>query len=227
MQKKFNSSEVLVLEADIDMPIKQQVELVKKIMLPKNKPLNTYMTETEFADFKSYLLDTLKIKKSKFNKILKIKPIFSTALILGEQLDKPTVYEKELSKEAKKRKMLFKTLETLDFQVGIFEKISVEEQVKMVFGKKQDISLTGYNEMLSAYKAGDLNKVSAMTNADTSFTKFREEFLTDRNAAWIPKIDEIIKKQSAFIAVGTAHLPGEQGVIALLRKRGYTVKPLK
>jgi uncharacterized protein YbaP (TraB family) len=37
---------------------------------------------------------------------------------------------------------------------------------------------------------------------------------------------KIAKKQSVFCAVGAAHLPGETGVIELLRKKGYTVEPV-
>jgi uncharacterized protein YbaP (TraB family) len=36
----------------------------------------------------------------------------------------------------------------------------------------------------------------------------------------------MMKKESLFVAVGVAHLPGEEGVINLLRKAGYKVKPV-
>ena len=49
----------------------------------------------------------------------------------------------------------------------------------------------------------------------------------DRNKAWIPLLTEQINKQSCFIAVGALHLPGEMGIIKLLRKEGYNVEPVK
>jgi len=228
MKESFNSCKTLVLEADINMSLKQQIDIVKKMMLPKDKPLNKYMSDAQFAEYKSYLLDTVKLKKSMFKKVLKLKPMFSSALILGKLLEKPTAYEQELSKKAKELNMQFAALETLDFQLSIFDKISVEEQVEMIFADKNNLDiLTGYNEMLAAYKSGDLNKLSELSKSDISFKKYEKEFLIDRNIDWIPKIDKIIKNNPAFIAVGSAHLAGELGVVKLLRSQGYTVKPIK
>jgi uncharacterized protein YbaP (TraB family) len=48
--------------------------------------------------------------------------------------------------------------------------------------------------------------------------------LDDRNERWIPILQKEFKKNSLFIAVGAGHLPGEKGVIQLLRNAGYTVE---
>jgi uncharacterized protein YbaP (TraB family) len=56
-----------------------------------------------------------------------------------------------------------------------------------------------------------------------------EKFLLvdERNHDWLPKIDEHIKQEPCFIAVGALHLPGNYGLINLLRKAGYKVKAIK
>lgn len=41
---------------------------------------------------------------------------------------------------------------------------------------------------------------------------------------WIAQIPELIKNKTTFIAVGVRHLPGEYGLIALLRKKGYKIE---
>ena len=51
--------------------------------------------------------------------------------------------------------------------------------------------------------------------------------LFKRNQNWIPKIEEKIKDHSCFIAVGAAHLPGDKGVLNMLKQKGYTVTPVK
>jgi uncharacterized protein YbaP (TraB family) len=51
--------------------------------------------------------------------------------------------------------------------------------------------------------------------------------LDNRNQNWIPKIEKVAKEKPTLFAVGAAHLPGENGVIALLRKKGYTVEAVK
>ena len=55
-------------------------------------------------------------------------------------------------------------------------------------------------------------------------TEHRDKMLDNRNKNWIPKIIEFAKEQRVFFGVGAGHLPGENGVINLLRKEGYTVK---
>jgi hypothetical protein len=50
--------------------------------------------------------------------------------------------------------------------------------------------------------------------------------LTKRNKNWVQQLNAIMKKESVFVAVGAGHLPGEEGLISLLRNEGYTIKPL-
>lgn len=228
MQEKFDSSKTLVLEADINMSLKQQIELVKKILLPKGKKLNDYMTGEQFNEFKTYLLDTIKLKKSKFKKIIRLKPIFSSVLVLSELIEKPLSYEQEFSKEAKKRKMEIQGFETLEFQMSMFDKISIEKQVEMLFKDGINSSpLETYNKILDAYKQQDLEKLYVFAEEDDDFEYFEEDFIINRNIKWIASIQKIIEKQAAFIAVGVAHLYGEQGLVSLLRKQGYIVKAIK
>ena len=56
--------------------------------------------------------------------------------------------------------------------------------------------------------------------------KIYDMFLNNRNDMWVKKIPEILKSGSSLIAVGVRHLVGKDGLIALLRKEGYTVEPV-
>jgi len=55
---------------------------------------------------------------------------------------------------------------------------------------------------------------------------FYQKFVGDRNKNWIPLINDYIHKKPSFIAVGAGHLPGQNGVIQLLKNEGYTVTPV-
>jgi len=58
-------------------------------------------------------------------------------------------------------------------------------------------------------------------------TKFyRENMLFIRNENMVISLEELMPKKSVFAGVGAAHLPGEKGMINMLRQRGYTVKAL-
>ena len=49
----------------------------------------------------------------------------------------------------------------------------------------------------------------------------RERLVDRRNLAWMENLEALLEKGNAFIAVGTGHLPGEAGLVRLLRQRGW------
>lgn len=60
-----------------------------------------------------------------------------------------------------------------------------------------------------------------------SMTEYKDVLLDNRNRAWIAKINAFAAEKPTLFAFGAGHLGGEKGLIELLRKEGYTVKPLK
>lgn len=228
MKEKFETCKKLILEIDINIPLKKQIEIAKQVLLPKGKLLSDYMTADEFDKFQSYILDTLKIKKSTFKKINKIKPLLGSSLIINELAGKTKAYEKELNKLAKKNDMQVGGLETMEFQMSLINNISVEDQIKMM--TEDDMSgnpMDAYNEMLNVYKEQDLDKLKKLMDADDSMASIEDDFLNNRNKDWIPKIEKLANEKPVFIAVGAGHLAGDDGVIHLLREQGYTVTAIK
>ena len=83
--------------------------------------------------------------------------------------------------------------------------------------------------ILKAYMAQDLSKVYAfMTDPGIvdagSIGMLR---VNERNLNWIEKLVKMIPEHACLVYVGAAHLPGELGVLQLLRDRGYTVEPMQ
>lgn len=225
MKEKFKSCKTLALEIDINIPLSEQIKIAKKVILPSGKTLKDYMSDEEFFTIQSYILDTLKIKESKFKQVQKIQPFYGSAIILNELLGKTEVYEKKLSKAAKKNKMTVTALETIEYQMSIIEKISIEEQVKMMYVDGFDKNpLTEFNKLLDTYKTQNLTALRELMLAENEMENFEQDFLITRNQNWIPKIKELAKQQSSFIAVGAGHLVGKNGLIALLRDEGFVVR---
>ncbi len=227
MQEKFNACKKLILETEIDIPLSQQITLAKRIMLPEGKKLSDYMSEKAFADFKAYYIDSLKISKSTFKKIQNIKPIFGTALILQDLIGKSKTYEKELSKKAKKNKMPVEGLETIDYQLSVTDKISIEEQIKMLENDQEENPLQAYKILIDMYRKQNIDSLYILTKADDNMAKFGDEFITKRNIAWIEKIEKLMQENPVFIAVGSGHLAGKKGVLNLLKEKAYIVEPVK
>ena len=77
-----------------------------------------------------------------------------------------------------------------------------------------------------AYRTGDLDMLDSLEKFEFNSPAYVEKFLYKRNEIQANSIDTILKKNSLFVGVGAAHLPGPRGVIELLRKKGYKLRPI-
>lgn len=165
-----------------------------------------------------------------------IKPMFLSMLGAedlmggggGGEKGEVVSYEMELMKLAKERKMPTAGLETMEFQIGLFDRIPYQVQAKMLLetiqggsGQGQDDTL---EKMVQLYKDQDVAGMQQMMGAEEGgIAGFEDLLLNGRNENWVPIMANMMALQPTFFAVGAGHLGGEQGVVALLRKAGYTV----
>lgn len=114
------------------------------------------------------------------------------------------------------------------------EKIVMEAYADMATEKKRRYADTdgesSYDiaeKTQDAYRRGDLDLMDSLDRMMDRSKAFTEKFLFRRNEIQANSIDTIMKKSSLFVGVGAAHLPGPRGVIELLRKMGYTLRPIQ
>ena len=81
-------------------------------------------------------------------------------------------------------------------------------------------------KLQEAYRSGNLDQLDSINRLSSQSDAFDEKFLYRRNEIQANSIDSILKKASLFVGVGAAHLPGERGVIELLRRKGYKLRPI-
>lgn len=79
--------------------------------------------------------------------------------------------------------------------------------------------------MVDNYVKADLDKIHEFSKQGST-ARHMTLFLYNRNNKMARRIDSLMHIRSTFCAVGAAHLPGDSGVIDLLRKRGFTVTPV-
>jgi uncharacterized protein YbaP (TraB family) len=85
-----------------------------------------------------------------------------------------------------------------------------------------------YSKLQDAYRTGNLDLLDTINRINSFSPAFDEKFLYKRNEIQTASIDSILRhKFSLFVGVGAAHLPGDRGVIELLRKKGYKLRPIK
>ena len=120
-------------------------------------------------------------------------------------------------------------LESVEMQLGMFDSLSPAEQESMVLKSNgPDSSSRVLMKIKDAWMTGDVAALDALLNeglkdVPTIFAKL----VSDRNAAWIPKIEQMVKTgDDALIVVGAGHLVGKNGVVEMLRAKGYKVDQL-
>jgi uncharacterized protein YbaP (TraB family) len=89
-------------------------------------------------------------------------------------------------------------------------------------------SASSNKPMIAAWRHGDADGLAAhLREAYQDFPAFNDRLLGDRNRRWIPKIENYLKSgDTVFVVAGAGHFGGSDGVIALLRARGYSVEQL-
>lgn len=125
-------------------------------------------------------------------------------------------------------------LETADEQVSIFEDIRLDDQVAILKDVVDHYSMLSHirKEMVKRYTQGDLDGVAALqekslvSDDQHLIRAFRQHLVDDRNLRMVNRILPRIEEQNAFIAIDAALLPGDQGILQLLRQRGYHISPV-
>ena len=136
-------------------------------------------------------------------------------------------YEMEFNKMAKKQHKKTMGLETIDFQLSLFEKLPMSTQVGMLKEDYQN-NMSNYDTLLALYLKEDLEGLGAMMLEETAqYPEFNELLLLARNRSWIAPMSDQMQKESTFFAVGAGHLGGPEGVVALLKAQGYTLTPIQ
>lgn len=165
----------------------------------------------------------------------RMKPMFLTVFASGDmdpaglQNGSMKSYEMEFMDIAKSANKPMAGLETIEFQMSVFDSIPYEAQAEMLVEtiKMGDTGSDQMQEMINLYKAQNINKMVAMiTEEGEQLAEYEDVLLNKRNEAWISGMRTMMAEAPTFFAVGAGHLAGERGVVHLLRKEGYKLSPI-
>ena len=242
MVAALNDSDEVVFEID---PRQMQdpmaiMGLMSKINMRGDTSLEDLLPKEEYDEVAAYF----NASGMPFFIFKKMKPLFLSAMVgqdiqamqEGGGMDAAGTksYELEMTKLAKAADKKITGLETMDFQLSLFDSIPYRGQAEMLYeavrADKAGENDEGENEMdriVNMYKRKAIAEMAgSISEEGKGISRFEELLLTRRNKSWVPLIEAKIKGDAPkLFAVGAAHLGGEKGVIALLRQEGYTVTP--
>lgn len=200
-----------------------QLEMIKKMVA--DSTLKSQMSETDYAILDSVFLKEVGMSIGFFNKY---KPFMASSMLTMKLIDcKKTVMPEEIfTKYAKENNIECLGLESVDDQINAISKmpnnVQIESLIKMV--KNMDSSKQEMKKLQVLYSNRDIDGLAQLMSETKETKEFEVPLLIDRNKNWLNIIVPQLKEKSMFIAVGAAHLGGKNGLINLLKEKGYTVE---
>jgi uncharacterized protein YbaP (TraB family) len=221
-------TDLIYFELDMDN-MQEMMGALQYLRMNDGQKISELLTKEEYAKVENYFKENnFPMPLSMMNRF---KPYFVSSLI-GEQMltcQQKNGMEMQIMSESKKYKKEIKGLESTQFQASIFDSIPYEKQAKDLVNYID--SIDNYKkvmlEMVDVYRQQDLVRMdSLMHKSDPGMEEYMDILLYDRNRRWALDMPGYMNNKSVLFAVGAGHLPGEQGVINLLREKGYKLSPL-
>jgi hypothetical protein len=219
-KKAFESSDKVVLE--INFSDQKEMSDIQQLAMEK-EPLSKRLNPEELSKLKLVLQENagMTIQQADSFSLLTIMSLISMKSFGCTDLK---FYEMNFIEMAKKRQLEVAGFETVKFQFKSFENAYTDSEI---IDMLEETSTNETTKLIASYKSENLEALYQITTDEKIMTpKAKKYMLDERNANWIKIMSEQMKKESVFYAVGSAHLGGDSGIINLLRKVGYTVKPI-
>ncbi len=224
----FDKASIYAMELNIDSI--NQTELINELIMDSTSSLKSLLSNKNYRLAENYFKDSIGISLFFFDKIA---PIYTTQLVTANDLgaQKEEAMDLYFHEKAKDQKKKIVGLETAAEQINAFNSIPYNIQAKELI-KAVKAAYKGENELdniIAIYIEEDLDELLQLSTTNSSNKKYstiiNDIFIDKRNKKMAKRAEALILENCVFIAIGAAHLPGENGVIELLRKKGYLVEP--
>jgi uncharacterized protein YbaP (TraB family) len=204
------------------------MKMLVKGQLPAGETLSTQLSPAVYASYSNYVSKTgipVEMLDSLTPATAAIGLVALELKKLG--LDPELGLDKHFFEQATKDSKIIVPLETVEFQMNLITDFTKEEGELLMKSTLKDIATLekDLGDMLKAWQTGDADKLNKFLNeAMKDAPVIYKRMVTDRTRNWMPKIEELTKrKDNAIIIVGAGHLVGQEGLIELLKKKGFKI----
>ena len=228
----IEESDRVYFEIDMD-DMFGMLSAIKDFQMRDDTTLADLLSKEDYQKVKEYMES--KNVMLPFSMLETYKPLLASSLLMesGTGCDQSVAMEQLIMQVAKENNKRIDGLETMSYQASIFDsipyKLQAEQLLKYVKeGGDRSEADKQFEEMVKAYKDQDIEKLGKFVREDDGgLGNYEDILILNRNRNWVQKLKKIMPERTVVVAVGAGHLAGDNGVIKLLRKEGYTVTPIK
>jgi uncharacterized protein YbaP (TraB family) len=244
MTDAFAAVEQVYGEVDMLDAEASQIATMQAMMLPEGKYIDDMFSAEEMERINAYVRGAMGLDLSHpmlREQLGRMRPsVLAMQLGLLEfmkitpNFNPNDLIDNFFQKEARKRGLAVGGFESVEFQMELLYGESTDEEEREALLKLVDdkeAMLAEMQAMTEAYFSFDMKGIHALTirSVETGEMTPEEfaEMITDRNRRWVEAMPEIMVAKPTLFVVGAGHLPGEDGVLELLKACGYKVKAVK
>jgi len=236
IEDAFSASNILVVEANINNmnALEAQMLFLEKGVYPEGETLKQHVSPGTFQLTK----EKLESFGMDINQMSMFKPCFLAMNLMSFEILKlgfSPAYgiDKYFLNKAEEGSKKILSLESLEYQVDLLVNLSDSEQESLLVSTllEMDMFESELEKLIQMWKVGDVRGLELMLersiSSDPRARSFYEKVIFERNRKMVSKIDEFLKTgQNCFVVVGAAHLVGNQGIIQLLKEKGYSLQQM-
>ena len=227
LEKKLLKCEQVVLELS-EIPAEDQVQ---KLLQLDSGYFRDFFTQVQYDSLIDWSKKNWGMSPTLFNRTFEKLPPFAFSQMTTQMkyLSNAISYDRYIMEFAQKNKLKIGGLESIETQVQLLKNIPRELQTQMAMESIRNVAKNDslFKLMQTYYMAQDIQALNELIHdKDANLDGFTEDLLDHRNEAWIPKMQLEMAQASTFFAVGAGHLSGKNGLIQLLKNKGYRVTPI-
>lgn len=236
MEKAYKESrtvavEVDILKNDVNDPEEIFASYLDTVYYPAGETLQKHISKETYRlltkEFERFSYDNFQLER--------VRPWAIAQFIEGSQtvsvdMDSNLGIDVYYLNRARSQQKKIVELESMELQMKLFDGFTDKEQEMYLLAALKDLSQERekMNLMMSAWQEGDVQTMENIINeaypANSELASYRKKILTERNKGMLAKIQNLIDEQGTdLVIVGAAHMLGPDGIVALLRNKGYKI----
>lgn len=213
------------LATEYDITERPGPDLAFSMFLPDQHVLSDFFRPKQYQKLKAILLKAFGVDLDHF---ARFQPLMVINMISESLLrnDRPQALDLHLWHYAGQQGKLQMGIETLDEQLRVLQAIPLKMQIEQLRSLGRNVSKFRRATLKNAgvYQYQDPQRIYQLVRRSSH--GLRKLLLFQRNRIMAERIDRIVREQSTLCAVGAGHLAGKEGVIPLLKLRGFRLRPL-